>query len=95
VRCDAEGLAEAADEMRRACPEELAGCRECHDLELVRVEELAQSFRELADATWITLVGPILEMHPQAFDHERKVGFSLECLVGMPESLVQTVQATT
>jgi hypothetical protein len=50
VRCDAEGLAEAADEMRRARPEELAGCRKCHDLELVRVEELAQSFRELAHA---------------------------------------------
>ena len=95
MRGDAERLAEAADEMRRARSEELAGRRKCHDLELVRVEELAQSFRELAHAAWITLVGPILEVRPEAFGHEREVGLGLERVVGVTKSLVQNVQTTT
>ena len=95
MRGDAEGLPEAANEMCRARSEDVAGRRKCHDLELVAVEEFTQAFRELAHAAWITLVDPILEVHPEAFDHECEVGLSLECIVGMSESLVQNVQTTT
>jgi hypothetical protein len=41
MRGDAEGLAEAANEMCRASSEELAGGGKRHDLELVRVEKFA------------------------------------------------------
>jgi hypothetical protein len=95
MRGDPEGLAEAANEMCRAGSEELAGGGKCHHLELVRVEEFAQSLRELAHSAWIIFVGAILEMLPEAFDHEREMGLGLECVVGMTKSLVQNVEATT
>ena len=95
MRCDSERLAEAANEMRRARSEALAGRGKCHDLELVRVEELAQSFRELARQARTFLVGVPLEMHPDALGHEGHVRLGLERLVGVTEPLVQNVEAMT
>ena len=95
VRRDAERLAEAADEMRRAGSEELAGRGERHRLERVGFEEVAQPLRELAHAAGILLVGVILEMRPEALRDEGEVGLGLERVVGVPKSLVQDVEATT
>jgi hypothetical protein len=81
--------------MRRAGSEELAGRRERHDLELVRLEELAESLRELAHEARIFLVGAVLEMHLEALGHECEVGLRLERLVRMTKSLVQNIEAPT
>ena len=96
MRGDAEGLPEAANEMCRARSEDVAGRRKCTATSNSWLSRSSRS-RSASSLTppWITLVDPILEVHPQAFDHEREVGLSLECIVGMSESLVQNVQTTT
>ena len=95
VRSDAERLAEAADEMRRAGSEELAGRSKRHGLGRVGVEKIAQPFGELARPARIFLVGVTLEMRPEALGDEDKVGLGLECVVGVTKSFVQNVEATT
>jgi len=93
VRCDAEGSAEAADEMRRACPETLAGSGKRHTVERVRLEEVAKPLSELVDAPGI-LGKTSVEMRPQALHDESQVSFGFECIVRVTKSPVQEVQAT-
>lgn len=95
VRRDAERVAEAANEMRRAGSEELAGRSERHRLERVGVEQVAQPLSELVHAARILLIGVILEMRPEALRDEGEVRLGLECLVGVTKPLVQNVEATT
>ena len=80
--------------MRRARFEALAGRRQRHGLKRVGLEKVAQPFGELARAAGIFLVGSILEVRPQAFGHEHKVGLRLQRGVGMTKPFVQNVEAT-
>ena len=87
MRCDSEASAEAANEMRGAGSDELAGRSERHRLERMRFEEVTQPFGELAGAAGIFLLGVTLEMRPDALGDEGKVGLRLERLVGVTKSL--------
>jgi hypothetical protein len=91
---DPERAGETANEMRRARFEALAGRRQRHGLKRVGLEKVAQPFGELAHAAGILLVDSILEVRPQAFGHEHKVGLRLQRGVGMTKAFMQSVKAT-
>jgi hypothetical protein len=93
VRRNAERLAEAAHEMRRARSEELCRGRERHRLECVHVKELTQAFRELVGATGILRSGFTAEVRPEALRDEREVCLGLELVVGVTEPPVKEIDA--